>query len=129
MPDAICPIRRVCDRSPGVIAGALSYPSEHIPPLTVFARDVTTGRHYQVDTRQNQNAYVLLVPAGTCEVFAYPQGDGVFGGGYTKFVPCGQTADCDDHSMIVVKVEAGGAVAGVDVVDWYAPAGALPPRP
>lgn len=113
----------------GVIAGALSYPSEGIPPLTVFARDVNTGQHYQIDTVQNQTAFALLVPAGTYEVFAYPQGDAAFGGGYTQFVPCGQNADCADHSMIAVKVDAGGAVAGVDVVDWYAPAGAIPPRP
>jgi len=50
-------------------------------------------------------------------------------GAYTPAVACGLRAECTDHSVIRVAVTGGQTASGVDILDWYAPAGAFPKRP
>jgi hypothetical protein len=113
----------------GTITGALSYPSDHIPPLRVIAFDAATLKlAASVDTALNQGTYDLHVPAGKYYIVAYTL-DGKLAGGYSQMVPCGLNASCSDHSMIPVTVAAGGSAAGIDPGDWYAPAGTFPAMP
>ena len=50
-------------------------------------------------------------------------------GGYTVAVLCGLTYGCDDHSLVPVEVLGGYLTPGVQVLDWYAPAGTFPKPP
>ncbi|MCX8061012.1 MAG: hypothetical protein N3D16_00360 [Anaerolineales bacterium] len=113
----------------GSIRGSLSYPSEFIPPLRVVAINVATQETFFVDTAENQTSYQIdNLPPGEYYVIAYTQ-DGLLTGGYTQMVPCGLSAECTDHSLIPVAVQAGEVTSGIDPADWYAPDGAFPPLP
>jgi hypothetical protein len=111
------------------IVGELSYPSDHIPPLRVYAFDAATlDPVSSVDIALNQGTYELQVPAGTYYIVAYTM-DGGFSGGYSQMVPCGLNASCTDHSLIEVTVSAGGTAGGINPGDWYAPEGSFPAMP
>ncbi len=102
----------------GTIRGRLCYPSEYIPAMTVYARDVNTGDTVTVEVPENTAQYELAVPGeATYHVFAWTV-DGL-GGSYSRFVTCGLNVECTDHSLIPVAVGAGQAVGGVDVCDFY----------
>ena len=115
----------------GRLSGALQYPSSGIPPLSIFARNGDTGDVFSTETKRNQSSWSMAVPAGTYVVFAYlsESFDGNLVGGYSDFVTCGLQAGCPSHKLIAVKVEANKTITGVDVSDWYAPAGTFPARP
>lgn len=118
----------------GSISGALSYPSEFIPPQRVVATNIFTGENYYVDTELNQSEYTIEdVPPGTYHVIAYILNeDGTtedFAGGYTEMVPCGYSTDCNDHSLLDVVVLPGEETVNIDPGDWYGPEGILPPDP
>ena len=114
---------------PGSVSGALSYPSEFIPPLRVVAFNVNGLNYRYVDTMQDQATYQItgLAP-GVYHVVAYIMG-GERAGGYTQMVPCGLSVDCADHSLIDVIVEAGKDTPDINPADWYAPDGTFPPMP
>lgn len=113
----------------GSITGSLSYPSEFIPPLRVFAFQVGSQTYFFVDTLQNQSTYQIDdLPAGYYQVVAYTRG-GKLAGGYSQAVPCGLSVDCTNHDLIEVPVNSGQTVTGVDPGDWYAPDGTFPPAP
>jgi hypothetical protein len=113
----------------GVITGRLSFPSEGIPAQDVFAKDTATGKTYQTSTSRGQSSYLLIVPPGTYQVFAYPAGDALFGAAHTRFVTCGGGAQCADHALTPVALTAGAIAGDIDVTDWYAPPGVVPGRP
>jgi hypothetical protein len=116
------------------IAGALAFPAEGIPPMSVFAIPTTgsTGEFFLVRSVRGQASYMLKgSPAGTYYLFAVPtEGFGDppqhFVGGYTKGVLCGNNAGCEDHSPVPVTVSEGQAVTGIGVTDFYAGANAFP---
>ena len=112
----------------GRITGLLSFPSERIPPLTIFAIRIDNGlsTYYSIDTAEHQSSYAIEVDPGIYNVFAYRDD---FAGGYTKYVTCGMGASCSDHSPLPVVVKAGKIVKNIDLADWYAPSGTFPPRP
>jgi hypothetical protein len=136
----------------GAIAGQLGYPSDFIPALTVYAIPVTEIRastvrasqicYVTVQTVVNQQTFhILHLPAGDYYVLAGWQpalvaspsrtavpGDH-FGGAYTQAVRCGLLYTCSDHSLISVSVQAGQTTAGIQVTDWYEPAGTFPKMP
>ncbi|HEY54621.1 MAG TPA: hypothetical protein G4N94_14330 [Caldilineae bacterium] len=113
----------------GVITGALSYPSDQIPPQQVVATNLDSGESYTVDTALDQATYSLPVPPGSYHVIAYVlSGESDYGGGYTEFVLCGLRADCPSHDLVPVIVGPGETVTGIDLTDWYAPPGSFPSR-
>lgn len=114
------------------IKGTLGYPSEGIPPMHVYAISTTnSSKYFSVDTAQNASSFTITgIEPGTYGVVAYPQGaNNQLTGGYTKAVPCGLSVNCTDHSLIPVAVESGKTATGVEVKDWYAPAGTFPAKP
>jgi len=113
----------------GSITGSLSYPSEFIPPLRVFAFQVGSENYFFVDTAENQSTYQIdNLPTGYYTVVAYTT-NGRLAGGYTQAVPCGLTVNCENHELLEVPVNIGQVVTGIDPADWYAPEGAFPPAP
>ena len=112
----------------GSITGSLSYPSEFIPPLRVFAFQVDSQNYFFVDTAENQGTYQIdNLPTGYYRVVAYTAGG--LAGGYTQAVPCGLSVDCANHSLIEVPVNIGQVATGADPGDWYAPDGTFPLAP
>jgi hypothetical protein len=112
----------------GRIEGTLSYPSEGIPPLVVYARNVATGETLVVATEENQQSYVIEdVPAGSYHVFAWVSDGNSLGGAYTQAVLCGLTVECTDHTLIEVPVQAGALTAGIHIADWYEQSVVPPP--
>jgi RES domain-containing protein len=115
----------------GSIAGSLNYPSESLPAMYVTAFQVGTQNYRYVITNAGQQTYEIegLAP-GTYHVVAYTVGGGSFpaglSGGYTQAVPCGLSAQCNDHTLIDVSVAAGQAVTGINPADWYLVDGAFP---
>lgn len=114
----------------GTIKGQLSYPGEKIPPLRVVAFNLNTGEYASIEVKDRPDYVLAQIPVGEYHVVAYPlEGDPAQAGGYSAAVACGLEATCEDHTLIIVKVEAGQVTSGIDPGDWYAPAGAFPPQP
>jgi hypothetical protein len=124
---------------PGSIAGSLSYPAESVPALTVAAyhviNGVMTGETYLVDTQAGQMTYqIVKVPAGKYFVVVYLRkgtlpGINGLAGGYSKYVICGATPGCSDHSLVEVTVFPDTMTGDINPQDWYAPANSFPPEP
>lgn len=114
--------------STGLITGDLSFPSEHIPALTIIATRIDNGKNtfYSIQTADGQSSYALRVDPGVYHVIAYA---GDFAGGYTQSVFCGAGFDCSDHSLLPVIVQEGDTLSNINPGDWYAPAGTFPSRP
>lgn len=131
--------------APGTITGGLAYPSEFIPPLTVYAISVAEPRtFFSVDTPRYplssgptpaQPTYEITgVAPGTYYVLAYRNDQAPLAeerpGVYSQYVLCGGRTSCTDHSLVPVTVRAGETVRGIDVSDWYYPPDQrYPPRP
>jgi hypothetical protein len=105
---------------PGIISGRLCYPSEGIPPMTLYARNVDTQETFSQEVAANTTEYEMEIPVeGSYIVFAWTESG--MGGSYSQFVPCGLSVDCPDHSLIPIPVRPGEKTTGVDVCDFYAP--------
>ncbi|HSM71624.1 MAG TPA: NBR1-Ig-like domain-containing protein, partial [Anaerolineales bacterium] len=116
-------------RTSGSVTGKLGFPSEVIPPLRVVAFNLDNGKYFWVDTVQNQQYYEIKgLPSGDYTVVAYVHGSD-FAGGYTKYVLCGLSVSCQDHSLIRVHVDASVTATNINPIDFYAPAGTFPPDP
>lgn len=106
----------------GRIEGVLHFPSEGIPPLTVYARNVDTNETLTIATEENAQTFVFEdVPPGVYHLFAWVADGSGLGGAYTQAVLCGLTVECTDHTLIQVPVAAGQMSGGVDIGDWYEP--------
>jgi len=117
----------------GTIQGKLGFPSEFIPQMRIVAFDVHSKDYFYVETVLNQPDYRIEgLPPGTYHVVAYVIGaQADFTGGYSNFVLCGQTVECDNHDLVDVYVYAGQVTGNVDPVDFYAQPGEAdwPPDP
>ena len=114
----------------GAIRGQLTYPSEDIPALNVYAKNTTTGNVISLTTGVSQGSYLIWALAGTYQVFAYlPDDSKTPSGAYTQFVVCGSSQNCTDHLLVPVTVVAGKVTDEINLTDWYAPAGTVPPKP
>ncbi len=112
----------------GVVRGALAYPSEVIPPLTIYFQNVDdNAQFFSMQTEMNWGSYENELPAGTYYVFAHITGDtSGYGGGYTEAVICSSSDGCDDHSLTAVTITEATIIENIDVTDWYAPVGTFP---
>lgn len=104
----------------GAISGELGYPSEYIPPLRVVAFDIDSETYFYVDTQRNQREYqVSDLPPGTYHVVAFVRDEGPnIPGGFSHFVLCGMTQDCENHQLVDVNVYAGETTGDVDPIDF-----------
>ncbi len=131
-PAVTCPPVRPI--SLGAIVGRLAYPSDFIPKLVVFAMRADDPATYRVlhtpGTPPGPPSYSMAaVEPGTYLLIAYVDGPNELAGAYTAAVACGLGTNCTDHSPRRVTVAPGQTVNGIDILDWYAPAGTFPARP
>jgi hypothetical protein len=119
-PPGSIPLPAGVSQGTGAIEGRLHFPSEGIPPLVVYARNVATGATFGIATAENQPTFTLSdLPPGVYHVFAWVSDGNGLGGAYTQAVVCGLTAECTDHALIAVPVPAGRTTTGIDIADWY----------
>ncbi len=114
----------------GTVTGQVCYPSEGIPPMTIYAQDWSTGVTLNLDHLDGSQQYAFgYLPPGEYVFFAYTNFGGTdeLSGGYTEYVlnPEGS------HNLVTVTVNAGDTITGVDICDWYAAPGEtdIPARP
>lgn len=102
------------------VEGKKIFPSEAIPnDFRICAVNVAT----QTETcaaAGGEPTYRLNVPAGSYQVYAVvPSFDPSYRAYYSRFVTCGLTAECTDHSPITITVGDGQIAGGIDVGDFY----------
>jgi hypothetical protein len=139
--------------STGAITGRFGYPSDFIPPVTVYAISTTDQRvWYSVDFAGfgnpprptlppgvSQPSYTITgVAPGTYWVVAY-RNDGQLPdpGYYSRQVDCLRatpSGPCNDVTPAQATVIAGQTTSGVDVLSWGTPSpgqpsATFPPRP
>jgi hypothetical protein len=106
----------------GTITGRLCFPSEYIPEMTIYARNVKTGKPFSTHVKEGTAVYKILVPPGTYFVFVWTRPDEISrrsGGLYSRAVPCGLNVSCADHRPIPVEVKPGRTVNHIDPCDFY----------
>jgi len=97
--------------------------------LRVVAFNLAKGTCFWVDRVHNQQYYQLeALTTGNYVVVAYVHGSDM-AGGYSKYVTCGLSVSCHDHSLIHFYIEAGSKENNINPIDWYAPTGTFPPDP
>ncbi len=108
----------------GTIAGSVSFPSQVVPSMTVYASELDTSRLHTLLLARGQVNFTVEVPPGRYLVFLAPNEPGapdVYGAftRYSQCAPHGVDGACEDHALIPVTVTAKAPHATVTVDDWY----------
>jgi len=112
----------------GTVTGRLCYPSEGIPPMTLYFADMLSTDVYEFDHPDGSPSYSVQLPPSTYVAYAYATGTTI-GGSYSEAVLCGLTVSCTDHSLIEFEVLAGETLADIDICDYYGDPGDIPEPP
>ena len=127
------PVLHAQPSAAGVMEGSLGYPSEFIPEdMVICAENTATGQKHCTDRHLKGKKYTysvgyrLTVPPGDYVVYAYLPNPARHGATwpsnhrayYTEFVKCGMTENWPSHKKIVVRVQPGQTVTGIDPQDW-----------
>jgi hypothetical protein len=113
---------------PGTINGKVCFPGGHLPAMTLFIQEVSTGQMTELLIAENQTSYSIDLEPGRYIAFAYINSGATFGGAYSNLVLCGFGNDCTDHTLVEFEVSSGGTLNAIDICDWYS-LGSLPPDP
>ncbi len=109
----------------GVIEGAVTFPSQFVPSMTVYVSDLDTARVRSTQLARGQSSFTIEVPAGRYWVFLAPNEPGSpnIYGAYTQYSLCAHQASgpCDDHGLVAVAVSAKAPRVTVTIDDWYLP--------
>jgi hypothetical protein len=107
----------------GVIDGAVIFPSQLVPPMTVYVSDLDTQRVRLAQLQRGQVNFSVEVPAGRYWVFLAPNEPGAPNvyGAYTQYSLCAHdnSQSCADHSLVALTVSAKTPHAAVTIDDWY----------
>lgn len=112
----------------GTINGSVCFPGESIPPMTLYFEEINRGDLSYQDLPESQTSYSISLAPGSYIIFAYPGDTPDLGGSYSQAVACGLGIECNDHRPLVVQVEPGANINGVDICDWYSQED-VPPNP
>ncbi|MBN2554772.1 MAG: CSLREA domain-containing protein [Anaerolineales bacterium] len=112
----------------GSVSGALCYPSEGIPPLTLYFADTTSTQVYDFDHPDGTAFFSIDLAPSTYVAYAYATGTSI-GGSYSQAVLCGLTVNCTDHTLIPFQVLAGETTTDIDICDYYGDPGDIPEAP
>ena len=104
----------------GTITGDYSYPSDYIPDdINACASNVETNEMH-CDSRRNGDEFSLVVPPGKYRIWAETSDWPGYRAYFSEAVRCGLSVGCDDHSPVVINLEPGETINGVNPHDWYA---------
>jgi hypothetical protein len=108
--------------NPCIVSGKTCYPSEYIPPLTVYARNTKTNRTFSIKLKEDETYYRIEIPEeGEYIFFFWTHEKDSLGALYSKAVPCGLNINCTDHAPIIVSVKLGTKISDIDICDCYSP--------
>jgi hypothetical protein len=107
----------------GEIEGAVTFPSQPVPSMTVYASDLDTLKMHSVQLVRGQANFTVEVPPGRYVVFLAPNEPGspdVYGA-YTEYCRCAprDIGSCEDHALVPVTITAKAPRAAVTIDDWY----------
>lgn len=118
-----------CVSTTGVVQGKLCYPSEYIPAMNVYLKSSNSNLVYKLMSKENQKTFTFKkVAEGNYVAFAFTTEATLLdlnnkkskaSGGYTRFVTCGLSVDCKDHTLISFKVNRGKTASTINICDWY----------
>ena len=118
-----------CASTTGVVQGKLCYPSEYVPAMNVYLKAAGSNTIYKLVSKENEQTFTFKkIPEGNYVAFAYTTEPTMFdlnnkkskaSGGFTRFVPCGLSVDCKDHTLISFKVNKGKTTDAISICDWY----------
>ena len=107
----------------GSIDGTISFPSQFVPSMTVYAADLDSSRVRALQLARGQTNFSVDVPPGRYRVFLAPNEPGApnIYGAYTQYSLCARrdTGKCEDHSLVEVTVAAKTRRSAVTIDDWY----------
>jgi hypothetical protein len=107
----------------GAIEGAVTFPTELIPSMTVFASDLETSKIHSVQLVRGQANFTVNVPPGRYLVFTAPNEPGAPNvyGAYTQYSLCAShdIGKCEDHTLVPVTITSRAPRAAVTIDDWY----------
>ncbi len=107
----------------GSIDGAIVFPSQLIPSMTVYATDVDGSRVRTLQLTRGQTNFSVEVPAGRYLVFLAPNEPGApnIYGAYTQYSLCAphDAGKCEDHTLVEVAVTAKARRSTLIIDDWY----------
>ena len=133
----------------GTITGRISYPSDFIPPVTVYAINQNDQRVWfsvefpgygnpprptaQPGTEPGTYTLTGVAPGTTYSVVAYRNdGQKPDPGVYTRQAECLRrtpSGPCPDQTPLLVTVTAGQTTREIDIVSWWPGSGLMPPPP
>jgi hypothetical protein len=132
----------------GAISGRLSYPSDFIPPVTVYAIDPDDRRIWfsvafpgygnpprptaQPGTEPGTYTLTGVAPGRYFVVAFRDDGQKPDPGLYTREAECLRrtpSGPCPDQSTIFITVTAGQTTREIDIVSWWPGSGLMPPPP
>jgi len=110
--------------SAGTIEGTVTFPSQFVPPMTVYVSDLDGARVHTVQLPHGQTNFTAEVPPGRYVVFLAPNEPGAPNvyGAYTQYSLCAPhdiDGKCEDHALIEITVSAKAPRAAVTIDDWY----------
>jgi hypothetical protein len=109
----------------GQITGKVCYPGTTTPSLITYFQNITTNEIVEMNIDEYQDEYSLELVPGEYYVYAWvPQY--LVGGLYSQKVICGDQQECNDHTPVIVSLEAGTIVEEIDLCDWGLPLESLP---
>jgi hypothetical protein len=107
----------------GTIEGSISFPSQFVPPLTVYAAEIDTARIHAKPLPRGRANFALEVPPGRYLVFLVPNETGAprIYGAHTQYGRCAPQSEgqCEDHALLTVTVSSKAAHPAVSIDDWY----------
>jgi hypothetical protein len=108
----------------GTIEGAVTFPAQLVPSMTVYAADLDTSRLHSVKLARGQTNFAVEVPPGRYLVFLAPNEPGApdIYGAYTQYSLCTShdiDAQCQDHALVAITVAVKASRTSVTIDDWY----------
>jgi hypothetical protein len=100
------------------VSGKVCFPGKNIPAMTVYFENTKDQQVVEVSIQENQDRYQVNLPSGEYLAYAWLN-DFSRGGLYSKAVPCGLKASCEDHSALPFNVTDGEQNTAIDLCDWY----------
>jgi hypothetical protein len=110
----------------GTIEGVVTFPTQLVPSMTVYASDLDTARVHSVQLVRGEANFTLEVPPGHYLVFLAPNEPGApnIYGAYTQYSLCAPhdgDAKCEDHALVAIAISAKAPHSAVTIDDWYLP--------
>lgn len=102
----------------GLVSGKICFPSEHIPPMTLFLQRLKDDDVTLVSIKENQTSYTAQLEPGKYKVYAWLDGYAL-GGAYTY-------SDQNDHRLKPFMITSNVETSKIDICDWYGGPGSVP---